>query len=43
MALPNMPDRGSAEKLADVPIERRVAACVNILAPCRSLYNETRP
>ena len=43
VALPNMPDRGSAEKLADVLIEQRVAACVNILAPCRSVYNETRP
>ena len=36
--LTNLPDRASAEKLADALIEQRVAACVNILAPCRSVY-----
>ena len=34
----NLPDRAAAEKLADALVERRVAACVNILAPCRSVY-----
>ncbi len=34
----NLPDRESAEKLAAVLIERRLAACVNILSPCSSLY-----
>ncbi len=34
----NLPDRETAEKLARTLIERRLAACVNILAPCRSLY-----
>lgn len=34
----NLPDRASAEKLADALIEKRVAACVNILAPCRSVF-----
>ncbi|HLS86387.1 MAG TPA: divalent-cation tolerance protein CutA [Burkholderiales bacterium] len=34
----NLPDRASAEKLAHALLERRAAACVNILAPCRSLY-----
>ena len=34
----NLPDRGSAEKLADALIAKRLAACVNILAPCRSVY-----
>ncbi len=34
----NLPDRAAAEKLADVLVENRVAACVNILAPCRSVY-----
>jgi periplasmic divalent cation tolerance protein len=34
----NLPDRGSAEKLAALLIERRLAACVNILAPCASVY-----
>ena len=34
----NLPDRAAAERLADALIEKRVAACVNILAPCRSAY-----
>ena len=34
----NLPDRGSAERLADALIAKRLAACVNILAPCRSVY-----
>ena len=28
----------SAEKLADALVKAKVAACVNILAPCRSVY-----
>jgi periplasmic divalent cation tolerance protein len=38
VVLTNLPDRGAAERLADALIEQRVAACVNILAPCRSVY-----
>jgi len=38
LVLTNLPDRAAAETLADALIERRVAACVNILAPCRSVY-----
>ena len=38
LVLTNLPDRAAAEKLADQLIEKRVAACVNILAPCRSVY-----
>ena len=34
----NLPDRAAAERLADALIEKRVAACVNILAPCQSVY-----
>lgn len=34
----NLPDRASAEKLAAALVEQRVAACVNVLAPCRSVY-----
>jgi periplasmic divalent cation tolerance protein len=34
----NLPDRAAAERLADGLIAQRLAACVNILAPCRSLY-----
>ena len=38
VVITNLPDRASAEKLADSLVEARVAACVNILAPCRSVY-----
>ena len=38
LVLTNLPDRAAAERLADILIEKRVAACVNILAPCRSVY-----
>lgn len=34
----NLPDRAAAEKLADTLVAQRMAACVNILAPCRSVY-----
>ena len=34
----NLPDRESAERLAHASIENRVAACVNILAECTSIY-----
>ena len=38
LVLTNLPDRAAAERLADVLVEKRLAACVNILAPCRSVY-----
>ena len=38
LVLTNLPDRASAERLADLVIARNLAACVNILAPCRSVY-----
>lgn len=38
VVLTNLPDRAAAERLADSLVEGRVAACVNILAPCRSVY-----
>ncbi len=38
LVLTNLPDRAAAEKLADMLVERQFAACVNILAPCRSVY-----
>ncbi|MGH8670130.1 MAG: divalent-cation tolerance protein CutA [Burkholderiales bacterium] len=38
LVLTNLPDRASAERLADLLLEQRLAACVNILAPCRSVY-----
>ncbi len=38
LVLTNMPDRDSAQKMANVLIESRTAACVNILAECSSIY-----
>lgn len=38
LVLTNLPDRVSAERLARSLIEARLAACINILAPCRSVY-----
>ncbi|MGH8705906.1 MAG: divalent-cation tolerance protein CutA [Burkholderiales bacterium] len=38
LVLTNLPDRAAAERLADALIGKRLAACVNILAPCRSIY-----
>jgi periplasmic divalent cation tolerance protein len=38
LVLTNLPDRAAAERIADALIEQRLAACVNILAPCRSVY-----
>ncbi|HLU76878.1 MAG TPA: divalent-cation tolerance protein CutA [Burkholderiales bacterium] len=34
----NLPDRASAETLAAALVQRQAAACVNIMAPCRSVY-----
>jgi periplasmic divalent cation tolerance protein len=34
----NVPDRAAAERIADLLVEQRLAACVNVLAPCRSVY-----
>jgi len=38
LVLTNLPDRAAAEALAAQLVQQRVAACVNILAPCRSVY-----
>lgn len=38
LVLTNLPDRPAADRLAETLIEARVAACVNVLAPCRSVY-----
>ena len=38
LVLTNLPDRAAAERLADMVVEKNLAACVNILAPCRSVY-----
>jgi len=34
----NVPDRAVAETLATALLVEHLAACVNILAPCRSMY-----
>lgn len=38
LVVTNAPSREVAEKLADSLVSQRLAACVNILAPCRSVY-----
>ena len=38
LVLTNLPDRAAAERLADELVDKRLAACVNILSPCRSVY-----
>ena len=39
LVLSNLPDTDSAHKIAQLIIARRLAACVNILAPCTSIYH----
>lgn len=38
LVLTNLPDRTAAEVLAQTLVGEGLAACVNILAPCRSVY-----
>lgn len=38
LVLTNLPDAYSAHALAGALVEARLAACVSILAPCRSVY-----
>jgi periplasmic divalent cation tolerance protein len=38
LVISNLPDRESAEKLAHALIDQRLAACINILSPCRSVF-----
>lgn len=35
-------DSGEAERIGRAVIEERLAACINILAPCRSIYRWQR-
>lgn len=37
--LTNLPDQSSAENLAQYLVTEKLAACVNILAPCVSIYH----
>ena len=38
LVLTNLPDQQSAEKLAQHLVSAKLAACINILAPCTSIY-----
>lgn len=39
LVMTSAPDLETAQKIARAVVERRLAACVNILAPCQSIYN----
>ena len=38
LVLTNLPDAATAEALATTLVEQRLAACVNVLPRCRSIY-----
>lgn len=38
LVLTNLPDEAQARALARLLIDEKLAACVNLLAPCRSIY-----
>lgn len=38
LVISTLPDQASAEKLARTLVDARLAACVNVLAPCVSIY-----
>lgn len=38
LVISNLPDQKSARRLAEKLVEERLAACVNVLAPCASVY-----
>jgi periplasmic divalent cation tolerance protein len=38
LVMTNAPGRETAEKIARALVEARVAACVNIMSPCSSVY-----
>ena len=38
LLLTNMPDQDSAQRMANSLIENHAAACVNMMAPCTSVY-----
>lgn len=39
LVMTNMPDQATAEALAKLLVTKKLAACVNILAPCLSIYH----
>ncbi|MFA4968124.1 MAG: divalent-cation tolerance protein CutA [Sulfuritalea sp.] len=38
LVLTNLPDEATAQALAMALVSERLAACVNVMAPCRSIY-----
>lgn len=38
LVISNFPDRASAVAAADILVEGRIAACVNVMAECTSIY-----
>ena len=38
LVITNFPDRAAAVKLAQALVDRRLAACVNVLAECTSVF-----
>jgi len=38
LVITNLPDRATAERIAETLVTERVAACVNIMAECVSIY-----
>lgn len=38
MVLCNVPDAALAQQIAETLVDEQLAACVNIMAPCRSVY-----
>ncbi|HVY05841.1 MAG TPA: divalent-cation tolerance protein CutA [Burkholderiales bacterium] len=38
IVMTNMPDRDSANRLAHALVEQKHAACVNVMADCKSVY-----
>ena len=34
----NLPERALAERIAGLLVEQKLAACVNVLSPCRSVF-----
>lgn len=39
LVMSNWPDRETASRAAEQLIEARAAACINLLAPCKSIYH----
>lgn len=38
LVITNLPDQDSARRMAEMLVADRLAACVNMLAPCASIY-----